>query len=120
MSALFSHLVSRSGSAFAQRTTLTFARTSTRAASTQASETAAKKGGELSQKAQQGWSQIVKAAGPAAQGAVQSMKKLGGPAGKVVSFVECRLCLLSVLRLVLSLGMYGFGWNTDRLIFDLE
>lgn len=88
MSPLFSHLVSRSGSALTQRTTLTFARTSTRAASTEAKESAANKGSELSQKAAQGWSQAVKAAGPAAQGAVQSLKKLGGPAGKVVSFVE--------------------------------
>jgi F-type H+-transporting ATPase subunit g len=77
------------------------------------SEAASKAGQSASNaasKAQEGLSKATAAAGPALSNAASALRKVGGPVGKVVSFVDCK-------RLPRLLGIKQFpeldGWVVD-------
>lgn len=50
----------------------------------------AEKAGQAASKAQEGLSKATAAAGPAISNAASALRKVGGPVGKVVSFVDCK------------------------------
>ena len=57
------------------------------------SEKASQSASSAASKAQEGLSKATAAAGPAISNAATALRKVGGPVGKVVSFVDCKHCL---------------------------
>lgn len=70
------------------------------------------KAGEAAQsaasKASDGLSRVSSAAGPALSGVAQSLRKVGGRTGKVISFVDCKPSLRSLLCVHSSLPIHFF------------
>lgn len=81
-------------------------RTAVRHASS-SSEKATEAAQSAASKASDGLSRVSSAAGPALSGAAQSLRKIGGRTGKVISFVDCKPTLGSLLSVHSSLPMYS-------------
>lgn len=62
----------------------------TRRTAVRHASSSSEKASQAASKAQEGLSKATAAAGPALSNAATALRKVGGPVGKVVSFVDCK------------------------------